>query len=320
EAPLLPEVFEGYRVMSALAEDQQILELDKGKGITYVDHKRACRPFGYNCGFTMSESAQFMILFDEELTLERGAEIMGSVPAVFVHADGIKKSITSPGVGNFITMARAASVLDKILGEKGLQERSFVHAHGTGTPQNRVTESQVINMTAENFKINKWPVGAIKCYLGHPIGTAGGDQIMAALGTWRYGVIPGIFTLDEIADDVVSDRLLLSQNHLEYSKEHFEASLVNTKGFGGNNATGVILSPEKTKELIRHKAGEKSFSTYQKKNEKIKKTAEEKEQEKMRGEYNLIYRFGEKVIEGEDLRFEENRIHVKGFKNPVDLD
>lgn len=42
EAPLEPEVIEGYRVMSALGEDSQLLELDRKRGLNEVDYTRAC--------------------------------------------------------------------------------------------------------------------------------------------------------------------------------------------------------------------------------------------------------------------------------------
>jgi acetoacetyl-[acyl-carrier protein] synthase len=72
EAPITPEVIEGYRTMGALAEDDPLCKLD---GITdgQPDHQRACRPFADNCGFTLAEASQFVILFDDALAVELGA-------------------------------------------------------------------------------------------------------------------------------------------------------------------------------------------------------------------------------------------------------
>ena len=95
EAPITPEVIEGYRTMGALAEDDALLKLD-GQSQGRPDHARACRPFAENCGFTLAEASQFVILFDDELALEMGANIYGSVADVFVNADGFKKSIPGP--------------------------------------------------------------------------------------------------------------------------------------------------------------------------------------------------------------------------------
>ena len=92
EAPITPEVIEGYRTMGALAEDEALIKLDGGTFET-PDHTRACRPFGENCGFTLAEASQFIVLFDDALALELGAQIYGSVADVFVNADGFKKSM-----------------------------------------------------------------------------------------------------------------------------------------------------------------------------------------------------------------------------------
>ena len=64
EAPLTPEIIEGYRTMGALAEDNALIKLD-GTGELITDG--LCRPFADNCGFTLAEASQFVILFDDEL-------------------------------------------------------------------------------------------------------------------------------------------------------------------------------------------------------------------------------------------------------------
>ena len=56
-----------------------------------LDQRKACRPFGDNIGMVMGESAQFVILMDENLALELGAKIYASVQAIASHADGFKK-------------------------------------------------------------------------------------------------------------------------------------------------------------------------------------------------------------------------------------
>ena len=75
DCPITPEVIEGFRAMGALAEDQGLRELD-GLGDTDTpNYRRTSRPFGLNCGFTMGESSQYIILMDDQLALELGATI-----------------------------------------------------------------------------------------------------------------------------------------------------------------------------------------------------------------------------------------------------
>ena len=141
EAPITPEIIEGFGNMSALANEEGLKKLDKSDK---ADHRRTSRPFGENCGFTIGEGAQFVVLMDDALALEMGAKVMASVADVFVNADGYKKSITAPGPGNYITMAKSVALAQNVLGKESLQKRSFILAHGSSTPQNRVTESNYL--------------------------------------------------------------------------------------------------------------------------------------------------------------------------------
>ena len=170
--------------MGALAEDEALIKLD---GTGELDHRRACRPFADNCGFTLAEASQFVILFDDELALELGAHIYAGVGDVFVNADGFKKSIPGPGIGNYVTVGKAMGTVRAILGDKALSERSYMQAHGTGTPQNRVTESHIFDAMAKAFSIKDWPVAAIKAYLGHSLACASGIKLSLRLVFGRMG-------------------------------------------------------------------------------------------------------------------------------------
>jgi acetoacetyl-[acyl-carrier protein] synthase len=162
EAPVTPEIMEGYAAMGALATDKALRQLDGLAAEAEPDYRRACRPFGDNCGFTIGESAQFVVLMDDRLALETGAAVLGAAADVFVNADGYKKSISGPGIGNYITVARAAACARAIVGEAALRGGGFVQAHGTGTPQNRVTESRILERVAQAFGIDGWTVTGLK--------------------------------------------------------------------------------------------------------------------------------------------------------------
>ena len=65
ESPVTPEIVEGYRVMGALADDEKIKNMNGGK----LDYSSACRPFGENCGFTLAEGSQFVVLFSDDIEI-----------------------------------------------------------------------------------------------------------------------------------------------------------------------------------------------------------------------------------------------------------
>ncbi|WP_257267046.1 beta-ketoacyl synthase [Endozoicomonas sp. ONNA2] len=320
EAPITPEVMEGYSTMGALTTDAALRKLDGLSDSDHPDWRTACRPFAENAGFTIAESSQFLVLMDDELALECGAGILGSVADVFINADGFKKSISAPGAGNHLTVARAAALGRAIAGEDALRYRSFVQAHGTGTPQNRVTESQILSETAKVFGMKSWPVAAVKSYVGHSIGAAGGDQIMATLGVWQHGFIPGIRTINALAEDVYSEKLNILLNHLETGVDQMDLALINAKGFGGNNATALLLSPEITRKMLKARHGDKTMTQWQQKNESVTRQQDDYEQRCQRGEASPIYQFGEEVLAGSDLVFTEKQVIVPGYGQALSLE
>lgn len=320
DAPVTPEIIEGFRAMGALAEDKYLMALDNLSSLQDDDYRRACRPFGNNCGFTIGESSQYLVLMSDDLAIETGAQILGAVGDVFVHADGHKKSISAPGIGNYMTLGKAASLVRSLLGETALRQRSYVQAHGTSTPQNRVTESHVINETAKAFGIDRWTVSAVKAYIGHSQGCAGGDQIMSSLGAWQYGVIPGLITTPEIADDVHQSHLNLPLEHLVGAAEQMDSVLINAKGFGGNNASAVLLSPTATEALLGKRYGQSGMQQWRQRNEQVQATARDYDQEATQGLSHPDYLYDHQVLTGEDLSIDDKAIHLPGYVNPVSID
>jgi len=318
EAPLTPDVIEGYRTMGALAEDEALKKID-GISQGEADHSRACRPFAENCGFTLSEGSQFIILFDDALALELGVNIYGAVADVFINADGFKKSIPDPGIGNYMTVGKAMGVVRSILGEESLRHRSFIQAHGTSTPQNRVTESHIFNELAAAFGIDKLPVAAIKSYIGHSLACASADQLMASLGVWNDGFIPGIVTSDNIADDVHRSHLDFLLKHREVGKTDIDSVFINSKGFGGNNATAAILGPHVVTAMLRKKHGKDALIKHAGLNESVKENIEAYDESMIAGKNSTIYNFGVGVIEGEELTISSNSISIPGQNKEISL-
>lgn len=315
DAPILPEIMEGYRAMGALAEDDGLRKLDGISG--EPDHRRACRPFSDNCGFTIAESSQYVVLCADALALQLGATIYGAAPAVFVHADGIKKSISAPGMGNYLTLGRAVHFAQKLAPDL---QRSFVMAHGTGTPQNRVTESHVLDSVAEAFGISHWPVAAVKAYLGHSIGSAGGDQVAAALGVFAENILPGIKTVTHFASDIHQKNLSLSIEHRPFARGHFDSAIINAKGFGGNNATAVMLSPQRTTDILQARHGGKGWTDYLHRNESVREEQQRYHAQVLQEIPASIYRYGDPVVEGSELAITREQIKIPGYKQAVDLD
>lgn len=317
EAPLVPEIMEGFRVMGALATDESLCVLDQ---TDTPNHRRACRPFSTNTGFTLAEASQFVMLMDDTLALTLGAEIYGSVADVFIHADANKKSIASPGIGNYITVAKAAALAKAILGEEGVKQ-TYVQAHGTGTPQNRTTESHILNEVAKTFGIDAWPVSAVKSYVGHSVGAAGGDQLMSALGVWQYGWIPGIQTIDHVASDVYQSHLSILQDHLYVGErgQGMRGVIINSKGFGGNNASALVLSPDETLALLEKRHGSAKMRAYHDTNKAVRACRDALDGLACEGKERIVYSFGESVMDQTSVVMTQETVSLSAFATPISL-
>ena len=314
EAPITPEMMEGFSNMGALGSDENLCKID---GTSVADWRRASRPFGENCGFTLSEGAQYIVLMDDLLAIELGADIHAAVPEVFISADGVKKSISSPGVGNYISFSKAVAAAVDIVGIEAVQKRSFVHAHGSSTPANRVTESELISRVAEAFDITDWPVTAVKAYVGHTVAAASGDQLISALGTFKYGLIPGIKTITQLAEDVHQNRLnFLLKDSVTAIK--MEVAFINSKGFGGNNASAVVLSADKTNAMLMKRYGDR-FRGYIDTREATRKTTADYAFQADRGNLAVIYRFGEQLIDEQAVTITRTGMSIPGCSREIEF-
>ena len=321
ESGLIPEVYEGFSATTGLAEEKNLLNLQKKlhESSDYVNYEKICRPFGDNVGMSLGESAQFLVLMDENLAIELGCNIYGAALSSHVNADGFKKSISGPGIGNYITVGKTLNDISNSFGDDGLNSM-FVHAHGTGTPQNRVTESHILSELCNVFNINNLPVTGIKSYLGHSLAAAGGDQIISSIGTFNDKYIPGIKTIPEVAENVYKKNLNFLLEDIELDRD-IDFVLANAKGFGGNNGTALIASKRKIEEILKNKYGEKKILAYKKKNETIKHNLEDFKSEVLGLPPESIYNFGNGVVDGEsDIRFTKNKLQISKINAEISIE
>jgi acetoacetyl-[acyl-carrier protein] synthase len=310
ESGIVPEIYEAFAATKGLAEDSNLMALQErlGEDSSTPNYRKICRPFGENVGMSLGESAQFVVLMADELAIELGLEIHGAALSSHIHADGFKKSISGPGAGNYLTMGKALKQVQQYFGQDALN-KTFIHAHGTSTPQNRESESHIISSLAKAMKIRALPVTAIKSYLGHSLAAAGGDQMINALGSWNHLKIPGITTTPALAENVSSDNVNYLLDHLEFEHGAFDFAILNAKGFGGNNGTALVASPPKTLNLLQAKYSKKELQKYEQANTGIKAALELEKKMILEGSTKSRYLFGEGVLDGMvDFEFNDQAI------------
>jgi acetoacetyl-[acyl-carrier protein] synthase len=163
-------------------------------------------------------------------------------------------------------------------------------------------------------------VAAIKSYLGHSIGCAGGDQLVMTLGSWAHGLIPGITTMDAPAEDVHREHLQLQRQHIAFGVGEMDLAFINAKGFGGNNASCAVLAPHVAENMLKRRHGADAFTQWQRRNEHTREQAADFDARSLRGEVEPIYHFDHGVLAGEDIGLGLHQIQVPGFAQPVSLD
>ena len=214
-------------------------------------------------------------------------------------------------------MAKSVALAAAIVGEESIQQRSFILAHGSSTPQNRVTESLIYHRIAESFDINNWPVAAPKAYVGHTIGPASGDQVAMALGIFAHNIMPGITTIKKVADDVHNERLNIATEH--WDCHNMDVAFINSKGFGGNNATATLLSPDVTLSMMEKRHGKDKMASYEEKTVAVEQARATYQEQANNGEFQLIYRFGDGTLMDDDITLSTEDIGVTGFANKIQL-
>ena len=321
EAILGPPAYIGFSAMGAMATDERMNNLQQllGEGDD-LDYTKFCRPFGDNMGMVCGESAGFAILMSDRLALELGANIRGCFLNVNINADGNKKSISGPGAGNYFSVGKTFKDIETVFGSKTLQEKSCFLAHGTGTPLNRITESHIISTFAKEFGIENLPVTSVKSKLGHTMGTAGMDQIWCGLGALESQKLTGICTIPKLADDVFKDNLDFFLENKEFNSQK-DIAFLNSKGFGGNNATSALISSNLTEELLQRRFTEKELKAWKNKREATLKLREKNFDLAINSDIKPIYEFDKDVLDLTDLEISKKNIKTKtGFNYALNSD
>jgi 3-oxoacyl-[acyl-carrier-protein] synthase II len=147
------------------------------------------RPFdGGRDGLVIGEGAGCLILEDLEHAVARGATIHAELVGFGTNSDGCH--VTQP---NAATMQKAMQLA---LQDAGLQpaDIGYVNAHGTGTAQGDVAESQA---TLAVFGQHT-PISSLKSYMGHTLGACGALEAWISIEMMREGWFAPTINLDQV--------------------------------------------------------------------------------------------------------------------------
>lgn len=202
-----------------------------------AEYKSASRPFDLTRdGFVMGEGAGALILEDYEHAKARGAKIYAEVTGTGMTADAFHLTAPHPdgkGASDVMKMAVKEAHLK-------LEDIDYINVHGTATPLGDISEAKaIVNVFGEHaFKMN---ISSTKSMTGHLLGAAGAIEAIASIMAIVLDIVPPTINL-KVPDPAVDQNLNLTPNAAQ--KRKVNAAISNTFGFGGHNASIVLVKAE----------------------------------------------------------------------------
>ena len=186
-----------------------------------------CKPFDANRkGLNLGEGAAIFILTSEEIQKDAGKNPRGFVLGYGSATDAYHPTKTRPdGLGLKMAIQEAMAT-----GGTTPAKIAFVSAHGTGTWDNDLIESRVLNDILPGV-----PFFSTKGYTGHTLGASGAIEAAITIACLEEGRIPasiGFTTPDPELAPAYPVRQNLSING--------RIALSETLAFGGNNAVLIL--------------------------------------------------------------------------------
>ncbi|MBW6481809.1 MAG: beta-ketoacyl-[acyl-carrier-protein] synthase family protein [Vicingaceae bacterium] len=187
------------------------------------------KPFDQNRkGLNLGEGAGFLVLENDksiQLTKNKAlAELVGWSNA----ADAYHQTASSPdGKGATLAIQQA---LDKA--KLKPEEVSYINAHGTGTPNNDLSESVALKTI---FKDKIPPFSSTKAYTGHTLAASGAIEAVFSVLALQHNVIfPNLNYTTPIKETLLEPKTEWITN------KQINIVLSNSFGFGGNNSTLIF--------------------------------------------------------------------------------
>lgn len=223
EAAITPLTVAGFAKMKALSTRNDA----PGK---------ASRPFDKDRdGFVMGEGAGVLVIESEESARRRGSRVLAEIRGYGATADAYHLTAPHPeGEGGFRAMTKAIN-----FSGFPIERVNYVNAHGTSTPLGDVAEMKAVRRVFAG-NMASVTINATKSMIGHLLGAAGAVGSVATVLQIENGFIHPTINLDNI-DPELSD-LDLTPNVAK--DKQIDGGIVNSFGFGGQNASVLFCKPE----------------------------------------------------------------------------
>jgi acetoacetyl-[acyl-carrier protein] synthase len=94
-------------------------------------------------------------------------------------------------------------------------------------------------------------------------------------------------------------------------------AFINSKGFGGNNASALVLAPHVTERMLRKRHGQAAFDAYLARREGTRTAAAAYDSQALQGKLDIIYNFGNDMIDDQAISITRDEVKVPGFDQPL---
>jgi len=189
---------------------------------------KPCRPFdATRAGLNLGEGAAYLVLETEESAKRRGVKAQAILSGYGNACDAFHQTASSPdGEGAFRAMKEALELAD-IQPDK----IDYINAHGTGTPNNDLSESHAMKRL---FSDDVPPMSSTKPFTGHTTSASGSIEAVFCILALQNGFLPANLNWSQPMDDGIVPVHQVVKKELKHV-------LCNAFGFGGNDSS-LLLS------------------------------------------------------------------------------
>ena len=192
-----------------------------------LDHE-PCRPFdAQRAGLNLGEGAAFVVMETEASARERGADIHAWLTGYGNACDAFHQTASSDnGEGAYRAMTEALE-----MAHLQPEDIDYVNAHGTGTPNNDLSESAALKRVfAEKMPL----ISSTKAFTGHTTSASGSIESVICLLAMQHHFVPANLRWEHQIPDGITPTTGVKDVTLKHV-------VCNAFGFGGNDSS-LILS------------------------------------------------------------------------------
>jgi 3-oxoacyl-[acyl-carrier-protein] synthase-1 len=192
--------------------------------------REICRPFDRDrAGINLGEGAGYLVLESAGTAARRGVRPIGRVAGYSNVCDAYHPTASSPdGLGPYLAMKGAVE-------DAGLKpgDIDYINAHGTGTPNNDLTEGlAVMKLFGESVP----PIASVKACTGHTTSAAGSFEAVVSLLALAHNFLPVNMNFRHKIEEL--SFVPVTNPEPARPVRHI---LSNSFGFGGNDSA-IVLS------------------------------------------------------------------------------